>query len=40
MAGKNVGMAGVLIDTEGYYPTLSVEYKVKELLDVKKCLQL
>lgn len=38
LAGKNAGMAGILMDTEGYYPQLSVEYRITELKEIKNCL--
>ena len=38
LAGKNAGVAGILMDTEGYYPQLSVEYRISELKDIQDCL--
>ena len=38
LAGKNAGMVGILMDTEGYYPQLSVEYRITELKEIKNCL--
>ena len=38
LAGKNAGMAGILMDIEGYYTDLSVEYRINKLEDIKDCL--
>lgn len=38
LAGKNAGIAGMLMDVEGYYSDLSVEYRIKELRDIKDFL--
>ena len=35
LAGKNAGMAGILIDDENFYPDLEVEHKVKSLIEIK-----
>ena len=38
LAGKNAGMAGILMDTENYYSELIVDYRIDKLTDIKKCL--
>lgn len=38
LAGKGAGMAGILMDTEGYYRQLSVEYRISELKQIMECL--
>ena len=38
LAGKNAGMAGILMDTEGYYTDLDVEYRIDRLSDIKDCI--
>ena len=40
LAGRNAGMAGILIDDENFYPDLEVEYKVKSLMEIKDCIKL
>lgn len=34
LAGKNAGIAGILMDTENYYSELSVEYRIDRLTDI------
>lgn len=36
LAGKNAGMAGILIDDENYYPDLEVDYRVDSLIAIKE----
>lgn len=40
LAGRNAGMAGILIDDESFYPDLEVEHKVKSLIEIKDCIML
>ena len=40
LAGRNAGMAGILIDDENFYPDLEVEHKVKSLIEIKDCIML
>ncbi len=35
LAGKNAGMAGILIDEKNFYPDLEVEDTVKSLIEIK-----
>ena len=39
LAGKNAGVAGILMDVENYYTDLPVEYRVKTLMEIKECIQ-
>lgn len=38
LAGKNAGMAGILMDNENYYSELTVDYRIDKLTDIKNCL--
>ena len=38
LAGRNAGMAGILIDDENFYPDLEVEHRVGSLTDIKNCI--
>ena len=38
LAGRNAGMAGILIDDENFYPDLEVEHRVESLIDIKNCI--
>ena len=38
LAGSNAGMAGILIDDEGFYPDLCVDFRVDSLIKVKDCI--
>ena len=38
LAGRNAGMAGILMDLESYYTDLDVEYRIEKLVDIKDCL--
>ncbi|MBE6871936.1 MAG: hypothetical protein E7491_08290 [Ruminococcaceae bacterium] len=40
LAGKNAGMAGILIDAESFYPDLKVDFKVNSLHNIIDALTL
>ena len=38
LAGRNAGMAGILIDDADFYPDLKVDHKVGSLIEIKDCI--
>lgn len=39
LAGRNAGMAGILMDVENYYSDLDVEHRIDKLTDIKDILK-